>query len=723
MSKWSTRAKITILLNIVLLLGMSFALVMYLQSQSATSMSVNTNAIEQNAVGKADFLSIYLKTQKSTVENFTSFVQSNYQTIDKVISFFTGFSYNEQLCLQLINTRTFTGVSFSAGILDTVDYTDSSYVKMWNMVLSTEKASNTFSNDEETPNITGCTPEFTNPIDGQRSVAFYKTFTIQDENGESSLYVLFQIIKIKQLLQKVLNISSYAKSSAVLVDFAGNYVLKQGEFRSDNIYSYFDLYNNPSVKEKELYQNEVHKLKHGSLVFNNSNGESSIYAFSEVPDIDNLYYFVGVPIDSFNSAFTSIILSIILVAFLLFLITIDLLYLNSVNHKLKESLRQAEIANNAKTDFLSHMSHDMRTPMNGIIGMTTLTLAQDDLSDETRNNLQTIKDSSTFLLGLINDTLDMSKIESKKMQLNPRSVSVSELFNTVLSSNKVNAEAKGILFEVQFGSIDTSTCILVDPVRIVQIFMNILSNAIKFTPPEGKITIAFKELERKGNSVHALITITDTGIGISKEFQKKIFEPFEQEYNEATATVSGTGLGLTIVKSLVELMNGTISIESEKNRGTAISIEMSFTIVDPPNKKYASTDAVEMDVFSNKNILLVEDNSLNMKIAKKILESKKLNITCATNGLQAVQVFTDAPPHKFDCILMDIRMPVMDGLAATRAIRQLNREDAKQIPIIAMTANAFDDDIEASMQAGMDEHLAKPVEPEKIFATLATYLK
>ncbi len=384
--------------------------------------------------------------------------------------------------------------------------------------------------------------------------------------------------------------------------------------------------------------------------------------------------------------------------------------------RLTEALRSANAANEAKSDFLARMSHDMRTPMNGIIGLLRLTLAQ-DLPEDVRENLHKMDYSSRFLLSLINDTLDMNKIESHKITLNPELTDSAEWLEGIIASVRSTATEKGVELVVDMGGLENEH-FHIDPVRTQQIFINALSNAVKFTMPGGRVDFIAKCERRKGRFAYCRFVVRDTGIGISEEFLPKVFEPFEQEYNAVNMKYAGTGLGMPIVKNLVELMGGRIELKSQLGVGTEITIWLALETVDSElaNKPAKSTARTNL---KGRCILLCEDNALNTEIAVRLLESQGCTVECEDNGRDGVARFGKSAEGHFDAILMDIRMPLMDGLTAAKLIRELKREDAQRVPIIAMTANAFDADVRKSREAGMNNHLAKPVEPAVLFDTLA----
>ena len=388
--------------------------------------------------------------------------------------------------------------------------------------------------------------------------------------------------------------------------------------------------------------------------------------------------------------------------------------------RLERAIEETERANCAKSEFLAHMSHDIRTPMNAIIGMTSV--ARQECQDETIcGYLDKIKSSSEFLLGLINDMLDISRIESGNLNLKSEQMS-REMFGTAINTTiDPLMVQKNITFRCDLQHMEEM--IYTDAVRFKQIFFNLLSNAAKYTPEGGNVWLLTERLRTEGNVEWVRFTVRDSGIGMSEEFLEHAFEPFSQEGNRTLALQwQGTGLGLAIVKKLVVMMHGTIEIHSKLGEGTEVILDLPLTIsgVDAPEKMPQAVMAKQN--LEGRRVLLAEDNEINTFVARRILESKGILVEHAENGKRAVELVEQNPEGYFDAIVMDIRMPVMSGLEATRQIRAMSRTDAQTVPIIAMTANAYEEDVSQSLAAGMNAHLAKPIEPQVILGTLAGYI-
>ena len=389
--------------------------------------------------------------------------------------------------------------------------------------------------------------------------------------------------------------------------------------------------------------------------------------------------------------------------------------------EMAELAEHAQAANKAKTAFLSHMSHDMRTPMNAIIGFTGIAM-KNDPSDEVKNCLEKIDESSEYLLSLINDVLDLTHIESGKVKYNPVPADLKSITDFALDITKGFLTNRDISFKIQREEAKIPN-VLVDPVRLRDVLVNILSNAVKFTPDGGTITFEAQCQEKGGDGyINMRYRISDTGIGMSEEFTKEVFEEFAQEDSDVRTQYHGAGLGMAIVKKYVDMMGGTISVQSKKHEGTTFTVDIPLEITDKECNK-SDTGFSEKVNLTGVKVLLAEDNELNAEITTVQLEEFGMNVERAVDGKNAVEIFRNHPEGTFDVILMDIMMPEMNGYEATKAIRAMNdRPDGKNIPIIAMTANSFAEDVQASLDAGMNAHLSKPIVIEEVIKTILRYV-
>ncbi len=407
---------------------------------------------------------------------------------------------------------------------------------------------------------------------------------------------------------------------------------------------------------------------------------------------------------------------------------------------IKDALKVAERANDAKSDFLSRMSHDIRTPMNAIIGMTTIGKANSGDKEKVEDCLNKIEISSKFLLNLINEILDLSKIESGKMRVNFRLFSMKELLQSLFNSVMVLTNDKNQIFRYRIDE-ELSEFYRGDALRIEQILMNLLSNACKFTPENGEINFSMQIGQHDKERDVVQIAVEDNGIGIAEEFIANLFEPFEQ--NSKRGFGKGSGLGLAIVQNLVHLMNGTISVESKLGEGSKFLVELPLYL--PENETLVANEQTGTEqehqmeqadkttpeeeasfdemVFHGERILVVEDNEINQEVAKTIFEMHNLSVDIAADGYEAIDKFLHTQPGDYLTIFMDIQMPGIDGYETTKRIRNSDHADAKTIPIYAMTANAFDTDVSAAKQHGMNGHIAKPVDFKVAARVLAQNIK
>ena len=393
---------------------------------------------------------------------------------------------------------------------------------------------------------------------------------------------------------------------------------------------------------------------------------------------------------------------------------------------LEEALERANKASAAKSAFLSNMSHDIRTPMNAIVGFTALAGSRIDQPEKVREYLDKIQSSSTHLLSLINDILDMSRIESGKVALDEQPCNLTVLLDDLYSIIQAEASARQLYLTVNAEGIEHPN-VRCDKLRINQILLNLLGNSLKFTKAGGFIKVHVTEVDgAPAGYGRYRFTVSDTGIGMSSEFVEHIFDPFERERTSTISGIQGTGLGMSITKNLVDMMHGTITVESEKDRGTTFTIELLLAL-DARGTQAARAQAeraarTRSHAMRGSHLLLVDDNDLNREIAITLLEDEGFTVEYAVDGQEAVDLLKASGADHFQLVLMDVQMPVMNGYEATRAVRALEDERLAHIPILAMTADAFEEDRQKALRCGMDGHLTKPIEIDKLFEALDTML-
>ncbi|WP_343247925.1 hybrid sensor histidine kinase/response regulator [Diplocloster hominis] len=786
----------------------------------------------------------YMSSQQNECDSWAVYLENHGYTMEEAIEYLKEVNINSQVSVHILYYDTLSGLSVSSNNEESkVDY--SHVTESFTYILP--KMVNG-SRGEGTIYISSA---YRNPLNGVKSVGFCSLLTIKDENGQNAKAILVKSIPVEMLHAQWLFPGAYREAEVSLIDINGQYIISSDSMGGETFWTFIKHNNDLSYVDIGEYQSAFQKEDHCLAELSDQAGEDAYYVSSKIENTPNCtfvgYIQAGKLVDM---GFDWHMFLYAAVGFLLLLL-LDGCYILSINRQLRKSIEDTRNANMAKTRFLSSMSHDIRTPMNAIIGMTAI--AANHIGDrvQVQDCLNKIKLSSSHLLTLINDVLDISQVEAGKMALHPVRFSLSECCINLVNIIRPQTREKGLEFEVSLHHIKYEY-LYADELRMNQIFINLLSNAVKYTNPGGKIAVDLAETFMPQDSSKVILTyiVKDTGIGMSGEFMRDMYQNFHRAVDPRIDKVQGSGLGLAITRQMVDLMNGTIECESELGRGTKFTVTLTLPVAEkntdelvlPPlqvllaggDERFletaeeilvsmgASVDracngaaAIEMAAAKHEagedypvviadlkmpdldgfqtareiraragaevpvilistyesagiedaakaagvngfllkpvfrsviydklneflhfseapieaeengaeglqglHLLVAEDNDLNWEIIEELLKIHEIDATRAVNGKVCVDLLNRAKAGTYDAILMDIQMPVMNGQEASMAIRALQDEEKREIPIIAMTADAFAEDIRACLEAGMNGHAAKPIDLKKLFGEL-----
>lgn len=696
---------IVLCIDVALVIAIAFAFYFYGSSYQKKIEDQNLTDIANVNRSSANVSSVYFQAQLSAMNDAVSYVTANGLSAEQTLQYFTeANSGNKSFELVGTSAKGYAAARQEGGFVP-VDYTSASYREFARIFTAAGIA-----DAQEMP----CTQEFTDQLTARKSFALYSYLTLADASGTPQRYTLLLVMDSSKITQLIDLDGGYADMSTVIVNEAGDYVFGSSDFKSDNLFEYFYVFNNLSLDQKKTLSTEFTSNHEGCFYLNDSQNRPCAFVYTPIPETE--WSCVScMPLASFKNGINDLIGTLVLVGMLLVLLAFNVAWLLYSNHRFRTSAQREREASSAKTDFLSRMSHDIRTPLNVVIGSTTLARREDN-PPETQGYLENIDRSGRFLLSLVNDILDLNKVESGKMDLYPAPYSLAQFRMNIESIIRPLCQEREIDFRIE-GETPAESYLL-DSVRFDQIFFNLLSNSAKFTPAGGHVTLKYHVDDLPDGTAELKLAVIDDGIGMSEEFQRKMFESFSQERESETAKIEGTGLGLAIVKSLVDLMGGTIEVESKLGQGTAFYLSIPAEIA-PDQAPAEQAAADEVKSIAGKHVLLFEDNDVNAQIATRMLEQEGVVVKRASDGAEGLAAFLASTPYHYDAVLMDLRMPHMNGFEAARAIRATERDDADAVPIIAMTANAYDEDARKCLEAGMNAHLSKPVEPAALFSTLA----
>ena len=723
--------KIVLILNVVIVVIIVTVLFTYFRTETENRTMRNREQFEAVAESVSQTIFGRLEAHQQMVDSAAGYINSKDMTIEEAIEYAESLGIGNEHMFHIVWTDTLTGLSTKGGKLEPdnyeVDYSNitSSRVEASTMINAMDILY------DETPDITiHATRSYYNPTNAENTVAFYNKVTL-DRDGERCEALIMLLAGVDDLRSEYsFPKGIFADTKTAIIDRdTGNYVIATPELKNTSFYEYIMQYNDIDYRDIEELKEKIANNQTVSETYCDYKNEETRFIISNVDGSENWVLITFLPVATLqmlsDDNLWSVTLTIVLLIALL--LVFDLLFFISFTNALSRSVEserkakeEAKLANRSKSDFLSTMSHDIRTPLNAIIGLTTLTKERVDDAELVSNNLRKIEQSGQHLLTLINDVLDISKIESGKLNFNVNPFSLDEVEEYLNDLCMHSAREKGLNLEIK---VDTASekRLLGDKLRVYQVLINILTNAIKYTKAGGFVNAHLTET-LEGDNARLTYVVSDTGIGMSPEFMEHMYEAFARARDGRIDKVQGTGLGLAICKKIVEEMNGDIKCQSIENEGTTFTVTFVLPLVQ--NDTQNNNNNTVRDSLKELNILVAEDNDLNWEIISEMLDIKGHSAVRAENGQEAVRMLEEAVgDRKYDLVLMDIQMPVMNGLEAARAIRAEESEYLKQIPIIALTADAFTENIEEAIKAGMDSHVAKPVnidilmhEISKVFA-------
>ena len=818
--------------NAALVLAMLVFVVVYSRTEARNDYRQQLESFESTESATERMTENYLEGEQRICDVWAQYIESAGMTMEQAVAFIRASHVLENTSAQVIDAQTLTGLSTRPGLNGSEDYSvsyaridlfgDRSWIAPIGQAINISRA-------------------YTNPVNGEQSLAFCNRIRLLNEDGEESEAILLRVIPLQELEEKwVFPHENFQDAEYSIIDAEGNYIIKGPSFKNSSFFEFYKSYNPSEASEMQAVFDKVVSMT-GSITMLDSRGRECVVAHTPITATKGWVLLSYLPAEALRGSTENWMLIGVVSAGLLVLFLFDLYVMLYYNRRLRTMAVAADSANKAKTDFLSTMSHDIRTPMNAIIGLTTL--AERNLGDteSVRDNLRKIGMASNHLLTLINDILDISKVESGKLTLSPVTFSIVETVENLVNLSQPMIREKNIDFRFHINRMEKEY-LHADQLRLNQIYINILSNAIKYTEPGGSVHVDMREeLSDKPGCVRLTYVVSDTGIGMTPEFMARMYQPFSRQTDSRVNSIQGTGLGLAITKQMVELMNGTIDCQSEPGKGTTFTIVLDIPVsdrqiedlrLDPIDALIVDDDEIllatavdtlqslgatteqalsgpealgmirhrhemgkdydvviidwrmpdmdgietvrrirgELDTdipillisaydwsdfedtakeagangfiskplfrsrlyekindllgiqskpvepednyadLAGMRILIAEDNDVNWEIISAMLAMFGIETERAENGRVCVDMLREAEKDRYALIFMDVQMPVMNGLDATRAIRAMRGHWAGSIPIIAMTADAFSENVAECLDAGMNGHIAKPVD-------------
>lgn len=722
------KRSLVIIINILIMGFILFAIFMYASTKAEDSRKNEIIAFEKMTMTTNQIIANYLKDEQHLCDIWANYINRSAEngspmTAEDAVSFIRKAKISPEIEGHLIffDDPDLSGISTTAKVSDPDDYAVS-YTKI-----------NIFDNIEEIideADVVNLTRAYTNPVNGVQSIAFLNNVTVLDkDSGELRKGLLMRVVPLSSLEQKLVFLKGEYESVEIsLVDREGNYVVHGKSFKNNNFFEYYKSYNPSTAEELKNTVNEISGGT-GTIMMKNSKGENCILSYTPLDTVSTWYLLAYISENDLvgSKSIDWLLLGIASLGFLLLLI-FNSIVMFTYNRKLSEAALQANQANEAKSYFLSTMSHDIRTPMNAIIGLNEMVL-RDSNDDNIRMYSESIRTAGSTLLGIINDILDFSKIEAGKMEINNVDYSFVSLLNDLVNMVQKKAEEKGLEFNLDIDR-DIPSTLNGDEIRIKQIIINILSNAVKYTK-QGCITffVHADKIEDKPDHIKLKVCVKDTGIGIKPEDLNKLFVAFERIEEKKNRNIEGTGLGMTIVQRFLDMMGSHLEVESEYGKGSVFSFELEQKVVKwEPIGDYEEAyrrslsqriDYREKFTAPTASVLVVDDTPVNLTVFTSLLKRTGLKIDTAESGDECILLFKEKP---YDVIFLDHMMPDKDGIETLAEMKSIKDTPNLKTPVICLTANAISGMREMYTNAGFDDYLTKPINAERLEMMLLEYL-
>ena len=678
-----------IIVNVLIMVGMLVFVVFYSVSENKATVNRQIEHFETMTFTMEHVTENYLEGEQRICDVWSHYINSENMTMEEAIDFIRVSHVLKSASAHIVDLDTFSGLS-TRPKNGTTDVYNVSYVGMGLL--------DDVSWIHEVGTSINISRSYTNPINGEQSIAFCNFVTLND-GGDTKQAVLLRVLPVSELTDTwVFPQEEFENAELSIIDADGDYIIKGYSFKNSNFFEFYRSYNEISAASADAFFGKI-VTSTGSFNMFNSRSEECILAYTPFDATGGWTLLSLMPMRYLNVNSQNWLLVGIISAGLLALFIFDLVVMLYFNKRLQIAAVEAKSASKAKTDFLSTMSHDIRTPMNAIIGLTTIT--EKNIKDEkmVKENLRKITLASNHLLTLINDILDISKVESGKLNLVPQSFSIVETVENLMNLSQPMIKEKNIEFSFHISRMEKEY-LYADQLRLNQIYINILSNAIKYTGPGGSVTVDMKEEEsQREGCVRLTYRVSDTGMGMSPEFMANMYQPFSRQTDSRVNTIQGTGLGLAITKQMVDLMEGTIDCQSEQGKGTTFTVTLDLPVAE---HQRADMKLEAMDV------LIVDDDEVLLDTAVDTLESLGLNAERAGSGLEALGMIKhrEETGKNYDIVILDLKMPDLDGVETIRRIRS---EVKSSVPILLISAYSWSDVEEKAKEVGVNGFLSKPL--------------